>query len=354
MLNPSTVPLRPRVLVVDDELAKLDTALGRAAESLAAALEARNIDVVRALSYEDGNAIVGSDASLRSLLLDWNLGLNSEGTHAQATALLHKLRERHAAAPVFLLADRELTRGTMTVEVAEMVDEFVWLLDDSADFVAGRVLAAIRRYEAQLLPPYARVLAEYGRLREHSWSAPGHQGGIAFTKHPAGRAFFDFLGENVFRIDMGIERGALGSLLDHTGPVAESETYAARVFGADRSYSGVVGTSGSNRSIMQACMKEDDLVVLDRNCHKSIEQGLMLTGARPIYLLPTRNRYGIIGPIPPSELAPEALLAKTKASPLTRELAGRRPVYSVITNCTYDGLCYNAVKAQELLEKNCD
>lgn len=223
MLNPTAVPMRPRVLVVDDELAKLDTALGRAAESLAAALQARNIDVVRALSYEDGHAIVGSDASLRAVLLDWNLGLNSEGTHAQATTLLHKLRERHAAVPVFLLADRERTRGTMTIEVAEIVDEFVWPLEDSADVVAGRVMAAIRRYEAQLLPPYARVLAEYGRLREHSWSAPGHQGGIAFTKHPAGRAFFDFLGENVFRIDMGIERGALGSLLDHTGPVAESE-----------------------------------------------------------------------------------------------------------------------------------
>ena len=82
--------------------------------------------------------------------------------------------------------------------------------------------------------------SEYATLREHSWSAPGHQGGIAFTKHPAGRAFFDFLGENTFRIDMGVERGALGSLLDHTGPVAESEKYAARVFGAHRSYSGVV------------------------------------------------------------------------------------------------------------------
>jgi len=354
MLNPSTVPLRPRVLVVDDELAKLDTALGRAAESLAAALEARNIDVVRALSYEDGNAIVGSDASLRALLLDWNLGLNSEGTHAQATALLHKLRERHAAAPVFLLADRELTRGTMTVEVAEMVDEFVWLLDDSADFVAGRVLAAIRRYEAQLLPPYARVLAEYGRLREHSWSAPGHQGGIAFTKHPAGRAFFDFLGENVFRIDMGIERGPLGSLLDHTGPVAESEAYAARVFGADRSYSGVVGTSGSNRSIMQACMKEDDLVVLDRNCHKSIEQGLMLTGARPVYMVPTRNRYGIIGPISPSEMDEKTIRAKAQAGTLTKKIANQKPVYAVVTNSTYDGLCYNAVRVQALIEKYCD
>ena len=354
MLNPTAVPLRPRVLVVDDELAKLDTALGRAVDGLAEALSARNVDVLRALSYEDGHAIVGSDASLRAVMLDWNLGLNTEGTHAQATALLHKLRERHAAAPVFLLADRERTRGTMTIEVAEMVDEFVWPLEDSADFVAGRVMAAIRRYEAQLLPPYARVLAEYGRLREHSWSAPGHQGGIAFTKHPAGRAFFDFLGENMFRIDMGIERGALGSLLDHTGPVAESEKYAARVFGAHRSYSGVVGTSGSNRSIMQACMKENDLVVLDRNCHKSIEQGLMLTGARPVYMVPTRNRYGIIGPISPSEMDQQTIRAKAQAGSLTKAIADQKPVYAVVTNCTYDGLCYNAVRAEALLEKSCD
>ena len=346
MVNHPIAPLRPRVLVVDDGLAKLDTALGRAVENVAVALDARNIDVVKAVSFEDGQAIVVSDASIRALLLDWNLGQNSEGSHSQATALLHKFRERHQTAPVFLIADRERTRGTMTVEVAEMVDEFVWPLEDSADFMAGRVLAAIRRYEAQLLPPYARALAEYGRLREHSWSAPGHQGGIAFTKHPAGRAFFDFLGENVFRIDMGIERGALGSLLDHTGPVAESEKYAARVFGAHRSYSGVVGTSGSNRSIMQACMKEDDLVVLDRNCHKSIEQGLMLTGARPVYMVPTRNRYGIIGPISPSEMDPKTIRAKAQAGSLTKEIADQKPVYAVVTNSTYDGLCYNAVRAR--------
>jgi arginine decarboxylase len=242
----------------------------------------------------------------------------------------------------------------MTIEIAEMVDEFVLLLEDTADFVAGRIMAAIERYRAQLLPPYARALAVYSQLREHSWSAPGHQGGIAFTKLPAGRAFFDFLGENVFRIDMGIERGALGSLLDHTGVVAESERYAARVFGAHRSYSGVVGTSGSNRSIMQACMKEDDLVICDRNCHKSIEQGLMLTGARPVYLVPTRNRYGIIGPISPSEMDPKTIVAKAKAGPLTKKVAGQKPVYAVVTNSTYDGLCYNSRRVEELLAKSSD
>jgi arginine decarboxylase len=354
MLNPTLGPLRPRALIVDDALARPDTAVGRAAESLASALESRNIEVIRAMSFEDGRAIVGSDSSLGAVLLDWNLGSNDQDSHGQATALLRKLRERLEEVPVFLLADRELTRGSMTIEVAEMVDEFVWLLEDTADFVAGRVLAAIHRYQAQLLPPYARVLADYARLREHSWSAPGHQGGIAFTKHPAGRAFFDFLGENVFRTDMGIERGVLGSLLDHTGPVAASEKYAARVFGAHRSYSGVVGTSGANRSIMQACMKEDDLVVLDRNCHKSIEQGLMLTGARPVYMVPTRNRYGIIGPIAPSEMDPKTIRSKAQSGALTKSVTGQKPVYAVVTNSTYDGLCYNAVRAESLLQQSSD
>jgi arginine decarboxylase len=354
MLNPTTSLLRPRVLIVDDAIAKPETALGRAAENLVLALESRNIEVIRAVSLEDGRAIAGTDSSLRAILLDWNLGSNDRDTHDQATALLQKLRERLAAVPVFLLADRELTRGSMTIEVAGMVDEFVWLLEDTPDFVAGRVFAAVQRYEAQLLPPYARVLAAYARLREHSWSAPGHQGGVAFTKHPAGRAFFDFLGENVFRTDMGIERGVLGSLLDHTGPVAQSEKHAARVFGAHRSYSGVVGTSGANRSIMQACMKEDDLVVLDRNCHKSIEQGLMLTGARPVYMVPTRNRYGIIGPISPSEMDPKSIRSKAQSGALTKSVAGQKPVYAVITNSTYDGLCYNAVRAEALLEQCSD
>ena len=354
MLTAPGTTFRPRVLCVDDSLAHPETAIGRAAGAIAAALEARNCDVVRALSFEDGEAIVGSDASLRAVLVNWHLGAEGEDARDLAPRLLHRLRERHADVPVFMTADRKLVRGAMTLEIAEMIDEFVWLLEDTADFVAGRVMAAIERYRAQLLPPYARALAQYSQLREHSWSAPGHQGGIAFTKLPAGRAFFDFLGENVFRIDMGIERGALGSLLDHTGVVAESEKYAAQVFGAHRSYSGVVGTSGSNRSIMQACMKQDDLVVLDRNCHKSIEQGLMLTGARPVYLVPTRNRYGIIGPIPASEMDPKAIQAKAKAGALTKKVAGKKPVYAVVTNSTYDGLCYRSDRVEALLGKSSD
>ena len=294
-----------------------------------------------------------SDAAIHCVFLNWTLGDNKKHTHEQATELLRVLRSRNAKVPVFLMADRNLA-GTVTVEVATLADEFVWLLDDVPDFLAGRAIAAIERYVRNLLPPFAAALARYDRDREYSSAAPGHQGGVAFLKSPVGRAFFDFYGENLFRTDLGIERAALGSLLGHSGPVGESERYAARVFGAHRSYSVLNGTSGSNRAIMSACVGDAEIALCDRNCHKSIEQGLVATGAIPVFLSPTRNRYGIIGPIPPARLEPEAIAKTIARNPLAEGASSKRPVYAVLTNCTYDGMCYNAADAQTLLAKSVD
>lgn len=349
MIETSQRPLKSKVLIVEEDLDSATSAVGRSARALVAELEARDVVVVEAISFEDAMATIVSDASIHAVLVSWELGGAREGEPPPAIALLTELTARHDNVPVFLTAKNSASTGDITENVMSMVDEFVWMLQDTANFVAGRVVAAVQRYREQLLPPFAAALARYSQLREESWSAPGHQGGVAFTKLPVGRAFFDFYGENLFRTDMGIERAQLGSLLDHTGPIAESEAYAARVFGAHRSYNVVGGTSESNRTIMQACMKEGDIVICDRNCHKSIEQGLMLTGGRPVYMVPTRNRYGIIGPIHPGEMAPERIKQKIAASPLTKGAGSTQPVYAVLTNCTYDGLCYNAVQSQELL-----
>jgi arginine decarboxylase len=353
MIERTTRPLPRRALMVDDELAQAATAGGRAVQTLAEELRARGIEVVEALSVEDGRATVISDAAIHCVFVNWTLGRNDRRSHDQATDLLRTLRARNAKVPVFLMADRKLA-GTVTVEVATLADEFIWILEDTAAFVAGRAVAAIERYIQGLLPPFAAALARYDRDREYSWAAPGHQGGVAFLKSPVGRVFFDFYGENLFRTDMGIERAALGSLLGHTGPIGESERYAAQVFGAHRSYSVLNGTSGSNRSIMAACVGDGELALCDRNCHKSIEQGLVATGGIPVFLSPTRNRYGIIGPIPPERLAPDAIAQTIARNPLAKGAGHARPVYAVVTNCTYDGMCYHAADAQALLAQSVD
>src|SRR4029079_13895356 len=161
-------------------------------------------------------------------------------------------------------------------------------------------------------------------------------------------------GENLFRTDMGIERGALGSVLGDSGPVGESARNIARILGAHRSYSVLNGTSASNRSIMSACVGDDEIALCDRNCHKSIEQGLAICGGIPVFLRPTRNRYGIIGPIPPERLSPEAIARSIADNPLAKAAGAKRAVYSVLTNCTYDVMCYNATEAEKLLAQSVD
>ncbi|CAI1928844.1 arginine decarboxylase [Serratia quinivorans] len=315
-------------------------AIGRLIEQL----NGRDVEVMRATSLQDGESIIDANEPIDCLLLARSMPDKKAADPAQK--LLDKLHERQENAPVFLLSDRGTVTKELSLDMMEQIDEFAWILEDSADFIAGRIMAAIRRYRQLLLPPLMSAIMKYNQTHEYSWAVPGHQGGVGFTKTPAGRVFHDFYGENLFRTDSGIERTALGSLLDHTGAFKDSETNIARVFGAEQSYSGVVGTSGNNRSVMQACLTENRGAVVDRNCHKSIEQGLILTGATPVYMIPSRNPYGIIGPVPKSEMSYDSITNKMVQNPL-----GTKPIdYFVLTNCTYDGVCYNAAKVEEIVD----
>jgi arginine decarboxylase len=197
MIGHTSGPLARRVLIVDDELSQPSSVGGRSIRALADALRGRGIEVVEALSCEDGQATVVSDSAIHCVFVNWTLGHNDSHSHSQATELLRALRSRNARVPVFLMADRQVA-GSVTVEVATMVNEFVWILDDTASFVAGRAIAAIDRYVEGLLPPFTAALARYDRDREYSWAAPGHQGGVAFLKSPIGRMFFDFTARTSF------------------------------------------------------------------------------------------------------------------------------------------------------------
>ena len=352
MIEAKFEPMRVRVLVVDDELRE-DSAQGRAARALVTDLRERDLDVVEAISAEDGRAVVTSDAAIHAVLMDWTLGDDDAKTHVKAKALLSHIRERNDRIPIFLMAERKVS-GTLSLEVLQQIDEFIWTLEDTAAFVSGRVKAAARRYVEQMLPPFAAAMGRFARAHQYSWHTPGHAGGTAFLKSSVGRVFHDFFGENMLRSDLSISVGELGSLLDHSGPIGESEKYAARVFGAHRTYCVTNGTSTANRLIFTAAVTRDQIALCDRNCHKSIEHGLVLTGAIPTYYVPLRNRWGIIGPIHPDQFKKASITKAIAANPLVREGMDTTPVYSVVTNSTYDGLCYNAVAVEKLLDGTVD
>jgi arginine decarboxylase len=318
---------------------------GETLRRIVAELNALGHEVVRPTTISDASALVASDPSFGCLLLDWNL--DHEGGKRPAEAVLDRTRRHNVRVPVFLMVERE-DLDDIPLRVEEMVQEYVLVFEDTPSFVAGRIDYAWRRHTEDLLPPFFRTLVAFTESHEYSWHTPGHAGGTAFRKSQVGKAFYDFYGETLFRTDLSVSVAELGSLLDHSGVVEEAEKNAARVFGAEATYFVLNGTSTSNQIVAHSCVVAGDVVLADRNCHKSVNYALTVTDAIPVYLMPSRNGYGIIGPIPAARLSPQAVADAMTTSPLARD-AGQAPVYAVITNSTYDGLCYRADRVVDLL-----
>ena len=309
---PARLAVRYPVLAIADII--VDTAVARSAAGIRAALEAKDIQVVVARSLNDGETAISSDPAFSCIIMSWAL---CKENLAQTVAIMRLAHRRCAGLPI-MLAMAQASRSRVPLELIENIDGFIWLPEDSPAFIAGRVQAAARRYLDSILPPFFGALVNFDDTHEYSWHTPGHTGGTAFMKTAVGRTFIDFYGEQMLRSDLSVSVGETGSLNDHSGPVADAEKNAARVFGADYTYFVIGGSSASNEIILHSAVTDGDTVLVDRNCHKSIEQGLMLTGALPVYMVPTRNRYGIIGPIHPEEMSPEVIKKKIADSPLAR------------------------------------
>lgn len=343
-------PLGIKVLMIYEGLSE-NTAQARAVRAMKDDLEAKDVTVVVAETIADAEAVIVSDPTVQCVLL--KIDEKNHECCSRAEQVLETVRSRNQDVPVFLLASRT-TAADVPTDILDKVNDFIWILEDTADFISGRILAAVRRYREFILPPMFKALAKFSQVHEYSWHTPGHTGGTAFLKSPVSRAFFNFFKEPIFRSDLSISVGELGSLLDHSGPIGESEKYISDVFGSDRSYTVTNGSSTSNRIILMASVTRNEVTMVDRNCHKSVEQGLTMCGAIPSYLIPTRNQYGIIGPILPESLNAEAVQKSVENNPLIKDGINPKPVHAVITNSTYDGLCYNVERVKELLGESVD
>ncbi|MEO8935344.1 MAG: Orn/Lys/Arg decarboxylase N-terminal domain-containing protein [Burkholderiaceae bacterium] len=347
---PPGILYRRRVLVVHNGV-DAATAGGRATATLIDALRDRDIDVIDAASVGEATAQIAMHSLLQAVLIDWELA--GPKHNKAARDVIAEVRAHAARLPIFLLAASGAV-SDMSADVLSEVNDYVWLFEDTPDFIGGRVVAAIDRYRATLLPPMFKALANFAHHYEYSWHTPGHAGGTAFMKHPAGRAFVEFFGEELFRSDLSISVSEVGSLLDHSGPIGEAEHNAARVFGADRTYFVTNGSSTSNRVILMASVTRDQIALCDRNCHKSVEHAMTLSGAIPTYLMPSRNYLGLIGPIPSERLEASAIEQDITANPLVTKNIDKAAVHAVITNSTYDGLCYEVERVEALIGGSVD
>lgn len=210
-------------------------------------------------------------------------------------------------------------------------------------------------YEESLLPPFFDTLTKYVAMENSTFACPGHQHGEFFKKHPAGRQFYDFFGENLFRADMCNADVKLGDLLIHEGSAKHAQKFAAKVFNADKTYFVLNGTSAANKVVTNALLTRGDLVLFDRNNHKSNHHGALIqAGATPVYLEASRNPFGFIGGID-AHCFDEKYLRELIAEVAPERAQQKRPFrLAIIQLGTYDGTVYNARQVVDNIGHLCD
>ncbi|HOU53443.1 MAG TPA: arginine/lysine/ornithine decarboxylase [Myxococcota bacterium] len=347
------------IIIIDEDFRSENTS-GLGIRSLAKAIEDEGFEVQGVTSYGDLTSFVQQQSRASTFILsvdDEELEKDREGTLQAIRSFVQELRFRNSDIPIFLYGETRTARHIPN-DVLKELHGFIHMFEDTPEFIARYVVREARSYIDSLPPPFFRALTHYAADSSFSWHCPGHSGGVAFLKSPVGQMFHQFFGENLLRADVCNAVEELGQLLDHTGPVAAAERNAARIFNVDHLLFVTNGTSTSNKIVWHSTVAPGDIVVVDRNCHKSVLHAIIMTGAVPVFLMPTRNHLGIIGPIPKEEFAWENIQRKIRENPFAREALARdpdaKPRILTITQSTYDGILYNVEAIKEMLDGRID
>ncbi|EOQ89160.1 Orn/Lys/Arg decarboxylase, major domain protein [Leptospira yanagawae serovar Saopaulo str. Sao Paulo = ATCC 700523] len=333
------------IIIIDEDF-RSENASGLGIRAIAKALEGEGIEVLGVTSYGDLTSFVQQQSRACGFILsidDEEFTPETEGEVPDALRQLKdfvtQVRHRNADIPLFLYGETRTSRHIPNSILKEL-HGFIHMFEDTPEFMARAIHREVKSYLDSLPPPFFRALTQYAHDGSYSWHCPGHSGGVAFLKSPVGQMFHQFFGENMLRADVCNAVDELGQLLDHTGPISASERNAARIFQCDSLYFVTNGTSTSNKIVWHSTVAPGDVVIVDRNCHKSILHAITMTGAIPVFLMPTRNHFGIIGPIPKSEFTWENIQKKIAEHPFAKHVKGN-PRILTITQSTYDGILYN-------------
>ncbi|AHG79841.1 Ornithine decarboxylase [Mannheimia varigena USDA-ARS-USMARC-1388] len=265
---------------------------------------------------------------------------------------IDRILEKEFNIPVFIVVE---AGKILAPQYFDQVYHIQDLNNYDINLYSRQIETAVHLYEDKMLPPFFKMLSEYVEMGNTAFDCPGHQGGQYFRKHPAGRFLYDFYGENIFRSDICNADVKLGDLLIHEGAACDAQKYAAQMFNADKTYFVLNGTSSANKVVTNALLSPGDLVLFDRNNHKSIHHGALIqAGATPIYLETARNPFGFIGGID-SHCFDDDYLKSLVKEIAPEKLNQQRPFrLAVIQLGTYDGTIYNARQVVDKIGHLCD
>ena len=343
------------IVIIDEDFRSENTS-GLGIRALADAIEGEGYEVMGVTSYGDLSQFAQQQSRASAFILsiddeEFTPGPDLDPAVMNLRDFIQEVRRKNADVPIYVYGETKTSRH-LPNDILRELHGFIHMFEDTPEFVARHIIREAKVYLEGVQPPFFKALLDYAEDGSYSWHCPGHSGGVAFLKSPVGQMYHQFYGENMLRADVCNAVEELGQLLDHNGAIGESERNAARIFNADHCFFVTNGTSTSNKMVWHHTVAPDDVVVVDRNCHKSVLHAIIMTGAVPVFLKPTRNHYGIIGPIPQSEFEPEAIQAKIRANPLLKGVNPKKavPRMLTITQSTYDGVLYNTETIKQMLD----
>jgi arginine/lysine/ornithine decarboxylase len=343
------------IVIIDEDFRSENTS-GLGIRALADAIEGEGYEVMGATSYGDLSQFAQQQSRASAFILsiddeEFTPGPDLDPAVLNLRNFIEEVRRKNSDVPIYVYGETKTSRH-LPNDILRELHGFIHMFEDTPEFVARHIIREAKSYLESVQPPFFKALLDYAEDGSYSWHCPGHSGGVAFLKSPVGQMYHQFYGENMLRADVCNAVEELGQLLDHNGAIGESERNAARIFNADHCFFVTNGTSTSNKIVWHHTVAPDDVVVVDRNCHKSVLHAIIMTGAVPVFLKPTRNHYGIIGPIPQSEFEPATIQAKIKANPLLKGVDAKRvkPRVLTLTQSTYDGVLYNTETIKTMLD----
>ena len=317
-------------------------------------IQRSGFEVVRARKLEDAEIAVQTDAAIGCMVVDWG----KKGLEGKTMALINLMRRRGLDFPIILLIRRKRFED-LPVEVLDFIDGYVFLSEETPPFIARNLISRLKQYAETLKTPFFGTLVDYAEEGNQLWTCPGHNGGVFYNRSPIGRVFVEHLGEAVFRDDLDNSVLDLGDLLTHEGPALKAQKEAAQIFGAEKTYFVLNGTSTSNKVVLGALVTDGDVVLFDRNNHKAAHHGaLLLSGGIPVYIPTVRNAWGLIGPMRWDLLDEEQLRQQIRNNPLVKDpetWRKERPFrVAVVEQCTYDGSIHSAEMIIRRIGHLCD
>ncbi len=327
---------------------------GLRVNQIVAAIERMGFQVIKARRLEDAEIAVQTDAAIGCMVVDWG----KKGLEGKAASLINLMRKRGLEMPIMILVRRKRFED-IPVEVLDFIDGYVFLAEETPEFIAKNLVSRLKQYAETLKTPFFGALVDYAEEGNQLWTCPGHNGGIFYSRSPIGRIFVEHLGDAIFRDDLDNSILELGDLLTHEGPALQAQKEAAAIFGAEKTYFVLNGTSTSNKIVLTNLVAEDDLVLFDRNNHKAAHHGaLLIGGGVPIFLPAERNAFGLIGPIRADAFDETAIRERIRANPLVKDPEAwrrERPFrVAVIEQCIYDGTIYDAERIVQRIGHLCD